>query len=183
MDNIQLIEVAKTLFEIDIKIMFQTVGGKWYECEYIPNTEPIKLNSVYGIAIDGSIEFDFKTGKREDTILKTFVTQFINKYECKRMVIKDGEFHYPDKKEVIAKLKDSNRVNKYFFYTTLYGIGYFCFFMGEKTFNETNNKLSKYLVNKGIAFNNEFSDAAWVYRFVINKDVEKHNQLLKEFKF
>ena len=83
--------------------------------------------------------------------------------------------------EIIAKLKNSNRVSKYFFYTTLYGIGYFCIFMSKDTFDKTNKNLADYLKSKNIEFKNEFSDAGWVYRFVINKDVEIHNTLLDEF--
>jgi hypothetical protein len=189
MENIQLKQVAKSIFNKDIEIYIQTKHGKWYESKYEKNTESIKLNTVYGISVREmgfglySIDFDFKTGKSEDTILKTFVTQFINKYECKQLVIKDGKFCKPDKKEIIEKYKNSDRVNKFFFYTTLYGIGYFVFFMGKKAFESTNKKLSDYLFNKGIEFRNEFSDAGWVYRFVINKDITIHNKLLSEFDF
>lgn len=183
METIQLENFAKDLFNVNIKMLLQTIPGKWYESKYKEIDGQIELDTIYGISMDGSIDFDFKTGKKEDTILKTFVTQYINKYECKRMIIKDGKFCYPNKKDIIAKLKNSNRVNKYYFYTTLYGIGYFVFFMGETTFEDTNKKVSKYLRNKGIEFSNEFSDAGWVYRFVINKDIETHNKLLEEFTF
>jgi len=89
MQNRHLIEVAKTLFDVDIKIYLQTVSGKWYECKYELNKNDIQLDTVYGITVNGgnTIDFDFKTGKSNDTILKTFVTQFINKWECKQMIV------------------------------------------------------------------------------------------------
>ncbi len=181
MNNTQLINLTRDLFNVSIKIYLQTVPGKWYESKYELNTEPIELDSIYGVVVDnsGSIDFDFRTGKREDNILKSFINQFIVKYECKQMKIIDGEFCKQTKKEVIAKLKNSDRVSKYLFYTTLYGIGYFCIFMGQKNFNNTNNILAKYLQSKNIPFTNEFSEANWVYRFVINQDVKTHNKLLQ----
>lgn len=183
MKQYQLKQFAETVFNVKIEIMKQTKSGKWYECKYERTEEEIKTDTVYGIMVNDHnfIDFDFKTGKNEDTILKTFVTQFINKYESKQMVIKDGQICKPEKSEIIEKYRNSDRVNKFFFYTTLYGIGYFVFFMGRKAFENTNKKLSEYLESKGINFSNEFSDAGWVYRFVINKDVEIHNRLLEGF--
>ena len=42
-------------------------------------------------------------------------------------------------------------------------------------------KLAKYLESEGIKYYNEYSDAGWAYRFVINKDVNLHNDLLENF--
>jgi len=184
MEATQLINLTRDIFEVGIKIYLQTVPGKWWESEYEEAKEPIKTNSIYGICVDGStsIDYDFKTGKKEDNILKTFISQFISKYQCKQFIIKNNNFVYPTKKEVINSLKNSNRVSKYYFYTTLYGIGYFCIFMSTDKFNETNKLLSTYLKSKNILFTNEYSDANWVYRFVINKDVSIHNELLNNFK-
>ena len=146
--------------------------------------DTIETESIYGVSIDDCIYYDFKTGKRYDNILKTFVTQYINKYAVRESIwdAENGCFGHPDKKEVIKKLKNSDRVSKYYFYTTLYGIGYFCYFMSQKAHQETKKILSDYLNSKKINFDNEFSEAGWVYRFVINKDVTVHNELLDNFK-
>lgn len=178
MNATQLINISQELFNMPINILEQTKGGKWYECEYTKDFEEIKVNTVYGVAIDNTVEFDFKTGKNEDTIIKTFITQFISKYESKRLQVMDGEVRKLTVKEVKAKIKNNNRVSKYFFYTTLYGIGYFCLFNSAKSIADTHKLIGTYLDSNGIRFNAEFSDAGWVYRFVINKDVKIHNKLL-----
>jgi len=178
METTQLINFCRDMFGEDITIHLQTTPGKWYERKY-QRANGLILDTVYGIAIENTIEFDFKTGKNEDTILKTFCTQWINKFECRQLVIKDGKFCNQDKKEVIKRLQTSDRVEKFNFYTTLYGIGYFCYFTGQKSFEQTNKILGDYLKSKGIEFKNEFSEAGWVYRFLINKDVKIHNSLLE----
>jgi len=179
----QIKKVIRELFNVNIEIYLQTVPGKWYESKYELFNGKIQTNTIYGIMVDGntSIDYDFKSGKKEDNILKTFVTQYINKYECHQLVIKDGAFQKQNKKEVIAKLKNSDRVCKSFFYTTLYGIGYLCLFMSLNSMKTLNKGLSEYLKSKKIGYSNEFSDAGWVYRFVINQDVKIHNQLLTDF--
>ena len=53
--------------------------------------------------------------------------------------------------------------------------------MNDKTQKETNFLLKNYLDSLKISFKNEFSEAGWVYRFVINKDVKIHNNLLNNF--
>jgi hypothetical protein len=65
MENIQLKQIAKSIFNKDIEIYIQTKHGKWYESKYEKNTESIKLNTVYGIFREMgfglySIDFDLK---------------------------------------------------------------------------------------------------------------------------
>lgn len=149
---------------------------------YKNNFSEIEPEQKYGVYFDGLIVYDFKTGKTEDNFYKSFVTQFINKCAIKQQQFIDGEIRTPSKDEVVYRLKSrSNKVKKYYFYTTLYGIGYFCFFMQKDVFEDTNNKVGKYLKSKGIKFTNEFSEAGWVYRFVIKESQEKHNDLLENF--
>jgi hypothetical protein len=183
MNKIQLQNFANSLDGENIKFHLQTTGGEWYEQKYTNVFDNIELNTSYGVCVDGStIDFIFKVGKKYDNILKTFVTQYINKYKVKNTyILVDGKVTNPKKIDVINKLKNSNRVAKYFFYTTLYGIGYFCYFMNDKTQKETNFLLKNYLDSLKISFKNEFSEAGWVYRFVINKDVKIHNNLLNNF--
>lgn len=147
---------------------------------YNGNIEPL---TKYGVFFDGRIVFDFVTGKNEDNFFKTFVTQYINKYQCKQMIFENGELIYPTKNQCIEKIKNADRVNKNYFYTTLYGIGVFCYFMRQSTLISYSNVLSKYLESNKITFKNEFSEAGWVYRFVIKKDVETHNEILTNFNF
>ena len=141
----------------------------------------LKPSTIYAICFDGIIQYTFKTTKKIDSFLKSFVNQHIKKYELKQYcILDDGTFGKPKKENVYKKFRDQNRVNKYFYYTTLYGIGMFAFFTSN--IKEANKELTKYLNDNNIKFYNEFSEAGWAYRFVINDDVKKHNELLKNFK-
>ena len=174
---------ANEIFECKIKIHKMTKDGKWYDKEYTADFTEMELNQKYGVVIDtdfNSIDFDFKTGKSEDGILKTFASQFISKYMTKRPELVDGQLVYPKAADVKRKLSNKNRVSKYQFYTTLYGIGYLCLFDSAQAMAESHKVVSEYLTSKGVSFTNEFSEARWVYRFVIGKDVETHNTLLSE---
>ena len=182
MKKTELINFANTITSMNISLHKQTKAGKWYECEYSKDFTDIELNTTYGVCINGnSIDFDFKTGKNEDTIYKTFITQFINKYEMKRVVLIDGEIRTKTKQECLQEFKNSNRINKYFFYTTLYGIGFFSYFMNNDLINDTVLSIGKYLKENNITFKNETSEAGWVTRLVIKKDIQIHNNLLENY--
>ena len=58
-----------------------------------------------------------------------------------------------------------------------------CLFDSDEAIADVRKKLGGYLKSKNIDFRNEFSDARWVYRFVINKDVCVHNKLLRELEY
>lgn len=177
-------EMIFNLFKNKVEIYLQTVGGKWYEQKY-EKTETIEPLKIYGIKINGGsyIDYCFNSPKKEDSILKSFLSQYVTKYETKQSELsKDGLLIKQSKESIYAKIKNSDRVENWVFYTTLYGIGTFCFFMSAKTLKGVHLKMAEYLKSKGIDFKNEFSDAGWVYRFVINKPVEIHNNLLSEFK-
>ena len=146
---------------------------------YFSSFDILEPSKKYGIEIEGNILYDFKTTKKIETFIKSFINQHIKKYELKQFIFKDGDFINPSKNDVIKKYKDQNRVNKYFYYTTLYGIGMFSFF--TRDIIKANLEMANYLQEKKISYYNEFSDAGWAYRFVINKDVKKHNELLKNF--
>jgi hypothetical protein len=147
----------------------------------LSKTEIIHTSTKYGIEIGDYIAFDFVTGKSEDNFFKTFVTQFISKYQVKQMIFENGELIYPTKKQCVEKLKNSDRVNKHYFYTTLYGIGIFCFFMHQSSLRSCSCVLDKYLKSINVNYQNEFSEAGWVYRFLIKQSIEKHNELLTNF--
>ena len=142
----------------------------------------LEPSKKYGIYFDNQIQFDFKTTKKVETFFKSFINQHIRKYEMKqpsfKMINGKVEYVYPKKEDVIKKYT-SDRVTKYHYYTTLYGIGMFAFF--TKDIVKATLKLAKYLESKGIKYSNEYSDAGWAYRFVIDKKIEEHNELLNEF--
>ena len=184
MKKTQLQRFAIDLMQKNVEIYIKDLTIPEWQPQYNVATKDIECNTIYGICIDGYIEYDFKTGKRYDNILKTFVTQYINKYAVKQATGWNTEicgFEYPNKKDVVNKLKNNNRISKYYFYTTLYGIGYFCYFMSKKAHESSKKMLSDYLNSNKITFENEFSEAGWVYRFLINKDVKIHNELLENF--
>ena len=186
MTKSDLINFAGDFFGCKIGIRKMVQDGRWYEQEYTSEFTDIELDQKYGVIIDSkynTIDFDFKTGKKEDSILKTFITQFISKWLAKQPELIDGEVVYPKVSDVKKRLSNNNRVSKYQFYTTLYGIGYMCLFDSDEAIADVRKKLGGYLKSKNIDFRNEFSDARWVYRFVINKDVCVHNKLLKELEY
>jgi hypothetical protein len=85
--------------------------------------------------------------------------------------------------QIKENLNDSNIENilcKYGFYNTIYGVGIFVLFGGKYEINAI-NKFSDYLKNINIPFKNEYSNAKWVYRFVINIDKDIHAGILNNF--
>jgi len=141
----------------------------------------IEEDTIYGVSLNfWNIEFDIKVGKIE-SLLKTFITQFSSKY--KSIVIVDGEFKNETKEEIRKNIieKNQNRVSDGLFYTTLYGIGFWAIFCRKADYKDLSG-LSEYLKSKGVPFRNEWSEACWSFRFVINGSVEFHNELLTNFK-
>ena len=153
---------------------------KWAIYSPLSDNAVLEPSTKYGICIKDELLYDFKTTKKIDTFLKSFVNQHINKYEVKQVKSYcENGFVYFKKEEIIRKYTDTNRVSKYFFYTTLYGIGMFAIF--TRDIKSATSVLAEYLKSKNIQYSNEYSDAGWVYRFVINKDVDTHNKLLEGF--
>ena len=174
---------AKEFTGLRIEIYKPQDLTKWAIYRRLSDNAILEPSTKYGICIQNELLYDFKTTKKIDTFLKSFVNQHINKYEMNQgtyeLINGCAEFVTPKKEDVIKKYTNQNRVNKFFFYTTLYGIGMFAFF--TKNVKEVTSPLAEYLKTKNISYNNEYSDAGWVYRFVINKDVDKHNKLLEGF--
>lgn len=177
MNKFNIIDITKNMFDENINLHLQTVPGKWYEQKFTSDFTEIEQNKVYGVSFDGSILFDFKTGVNEDMFLKSFINQFTTKWLMKNPFLPKGT----TKNEVLEKYKNSERVDKWLFYTTLYGIGCFSLFLGSNALGNIEKQMSEYLKSKNIDYYNEFSDARWVYRFCIKKDVETHNELLRNF--
>ena len=156
---------------------------KWAIYSPLSNNAVLEPSTKYGICIKNELLYDFKTTKKVDTFLKSFVNQHINKYEMKQgtyeIINGFAEFVTPKKEDILKKYTNQNRVSKYFFYTTLYGIGMFAIF--TRDIKSATSVLAEYLKSKNIQYSNEYSDAGWAYRFVINKDVDTHNKLLEGF--
>lgn len=58
-------------------------------------------------------------------------------------------------------------------YPTSYGIGIFCMFSKKGDVS----KVESFLDSNSIEYRNEYSDAYWVYRFVISKNAQNINRL------
>lgn len=183
MKVINLIQYTSDIFNTNINLWIYNSDAGNYNLLGV-NTE-IQFNTIYGVSIDDDhyIDFDFKSSTKIDTLLKTFSTQFINKYLCKQFIFDNDKMRYKTKKEVMSELEltSSNRVYKSCYYTTLYGIGFYCLLMSSKAYNLTIDAMAVYLKDNGIEYTNELSDQGWVCRFVIDKDVKKHNDLLRCF--
>lgn len=172
--------IIKSVFNIDISILEleNQSAKKWYDKKY-KYVETLKENTIYGVYIksdyNGMIEFDFKVGKIEN-VIKKFITTFSSKYKTTQFI--NGELVNLSKIQIYDKLKNYNkdRVFKEMFYTTLYGIGVFVLFG-----NPNIEAMTTYLKNNKVEYKTEYSEAGWVYRFVINKDISYHNELLSNF--
>lgn len=178
----QLEEFATQIHEDEVNIWVQTKAGKWYEKQYSSVFTEIKTDTVYGISFgDSEICYDFKAGKNIDNIMKSFVNQYISKYASKQMRwdSENSGFTKVTKEQALNKLKNQDRVTKSFFYTTLYGIGCISFIVSATAFKTINKLMHDYLTKNNISYTNEYSEAGWVYRFVINKSIEEHNEILK----
>lgn len=55
------------------------------------------------------------------------------------------------------------------FYATSYGVGFDTLMMSHEGVMKATDDLKQWLKDKGIEFTNEYSDAAWVYRFRIGR--------------
>jgi len=181
MKAIEFENLAKEVTKLNIQIFEPENANDKYSL-YHKFNGTLEPSTIYGISIDGNIMYNFKTTKKIETFFKSFINQHIRKYEMKQISFEmvDGivQYVYP-KKEAIIKKYTSDRVSKYHYYTTLYGIGMFAYF--TKDIAKATVKLAKYLESKGVKYSNEYSDAGWAYRFVINNKVENHNELLENF--
>ena len=180
--------------------------------QFIINADVIELQNEYYIykilpISKREVGFKFVTPKKEETLIKSFITQFTNKYfepapiaysgrygsNWAGMTEKDKEFAYLhhrsnmySKKDLLNQIKENANkketeyvFSKYGFYHTHYGIGLFVLFgLNNKT---AVVKMTSFLDRKEIPYSNEFSDARWVYRFVININKDVHKNLLNIF--
>lgn len=170
--------------EISLVLLIDQNAKKWYDKKYTKEFIYIEENTKYGVKYKNQfgVVFGFKSGKI-DNLLKSFITNFANKH---KHLVKDenGNIDYKvDKTKTMKDImeKNQNRISKGLFYTTIYGIGFWSIFC-TKHDAETTKVLADYLKKQGVKYRNEWSNAAWVYRFIINKSIETHNNLLDNFK-
>ena len=175
----EVLSNSKIQKQVTILRLINQSAKKWYDKSYEP-CDILEVGIIYGVVIDGVVEFDFKVGSI-DSLFKSFLRRFSN--SVKIVNLNSEFFDYYTKDEVLDKiiLSNKDRVYRGCFYTTLYGIGFWSIFSSREN-KEVAVQLHEYLKTKGIKYTNEFSDAGWVYRFVIKQGVEMHNALLNNFK-
>ena len=79
------------------------------------------------------------------------------------------ESSYKNLAEVFKKLVASCSSR---FYVTSYGIGFDTFMLSHEQVLAATKQLEDYLTSHNISFDNEYSDAYWVYRFKIGKSCD-----------
>lgn len=178
MDKAQFNDLLNQITGEKLDIQLLTKDGKWYEKEY-SKTDTISENSTYGIIIDHVIWFDLKLGKSE-SFIKTFITQYVNKYLSKRYDNEGGELGKDKAYQLLEQRIGTLRLGFKTLYSTNYGIGQWVLMNSKKNIDETKSELSTFLKSKGIKFENEYSDAHWVYRYKFLGSFLDHNELIKE---
>ena len=154
----------------------------------------IELETEYNVFLDNEFNFTFKTPKKIDALLSSFINQYCSKakiveqkyldlFKFKRLNMY-MKHHCKNKFSLMNDIKENfnktdfiNQYCKYGFYCTDYGIGIFVQFLTDKTFN----LLENFLTNKNIPFSLEYSDKEFVLRFKIKVDKSFHNSILTEF--
>lgn len=153
------------------------------------------------------VRFIWKTPKSADNFLRSFITAYTSKYRepnPNSNYYKDKWHKYSDtdierayftslghmmysKQELMQQIEENfhnksitENLIRYGFYNTEYGIGIFIVF-NTVWVDKSVEKMKEYLDSKGIPYRNEFSDARWVYRFVLNLDKNKHGRILNDF--
>jgi hypothetical protein len=180
------------------------------QLEEIPLDSKISIRRPYGRrGFETVYSFDWKTPKKEDSILRSFITAFCSRYKepdpetyGNRWATYAEAWHSPEthwgcspwhhhpthqtskeklKSQVIANFSkfDSNSA-RLGFYETNYGIGIFTVYGGAWV-EESLSSMSEYLSRQGIPYRNELSDAGWVTRFIIGLDKPAHSNILGKY--
>lgn len=157
------------------------------------------------------VGFMYKTPKNEENLIRSFMNQFCKKYRepdpsnydgtyygstsWENMTEQNREFCYMhhssnmySDERLLEQIKENlnnssieETLCRYGFYETNYGIGIFVLFSGRYELNAI-EKMAAYLKAKNIPFHNEYSNARWVFRFVLNISKEIHASLLNSFR-
>jgi len=181
------------------------------QLEEIPLDSKISIRRPYGTrGVETVHSFYWETPKKEDSILRSFITDFCSKYkepdpetyENNTWATYAEAWHSPEthwncspwhhhpshqtskeklKSQIIAKFsKFDSNSAKIGFYETNYGIGIFTIYGGEWV-EKSISSMSNHLASLGIPYRNEISDAGWVTRFVIGLDKPAHSKILGKY--
>lgn len=110
------------------------------------------------------IQFVIKNLTKYGEVTKEFIENKINR-ELKKYNSPYGDFA-----KQMKHLLDKTEISAWSIYPTTYGIGIWTFYNYHA--KENAQFVEKLLKEKHIEFYNEWSDAAWVYRFKISKEKE-----------
>jgi len=155
----------------------------------------IELEKEYNVFLDNEFNFTFKTPKKIDSLLSSFINQYCNKAKIVEQKYLDMfkfkrlnmymRHHCKTKFSLMNDIKENFNTTdfireycKYGFYSTEYGIGIFVQFLTDKSFT----LMEKFLTNKNIPFVLEYSEKEFVLRFKIKLNRDIHFMLLNEFK-
>ena len=119
---------------------------------------------IYGFVNDKPFSKRIKAPKKEITI--NYLLQRLEK-------LLSTESSYCNLSSVFNKLIPNS-----FFYPTSYGFGMDCFRINPKN-SEMVKTVCSFLDKHKIVYYNEYSDAMWVYRFVISKSKENIEKIQK----
>lgn len=142
---------------------YELEAKKWADERYMKDVNDWYNADILYIEYDGRIIV-----KKENVKSKLITTDYILKLVEKDKKLYNGVYgNFAIKMQNLLKREGFNcDVNVY---PTTYGIGVWVFWWSA---NGWIDKVRKILDSKGIEYYNEYSDAAWVYRFKISKRKE-----------
>lgn len=161
------------------------VSKMWYDTT-LEEVGELDVETDYTVFFGDTQKYTFKTGKSVDTFVKSFISQYLSKAVIYNICITEDvrPLTKEEKRGLISRNVNNpdnlNRIMQYGYYSTLYGIGMFVFFMSFDTFSKVQGIMNEYLRSREVSYSNQVSDAGWVYRWVINSDKVYHTLLLNE---
>lgn len=128
-------------------------------------------------------EFSARTPKKEITVtwLLNQIQADYMKYQKRTAEMFGKPFDKTKAKENVIKVFKT-KLGYGWFYVTEYGIGMERLFLPVEFEAQLRQQMSDFLKSQNVKFQNEYSEAHWVLRFLISKDYKFHNQLLEKFK-
>jgi hypothetical protein len=203
--------MKKENFEKLIRVMTgRPLEIKTQDVELQTETEYCVIRKIEGS--DRDTRFYWKTPKKQDNLMRSFITCFTSKYTEPNPANYGPSTIYTDRK-TWAEMSDKERafaychhrnnmfskqallgqieanfntpemgaaMIKYGFYLTDYGTGIYVLY-GGKYVETAVVKMMDFLKAESIPYRNEFSDAKWVLRFVLNISRPIHDKILTKF--
>lgn len=175
-------ETLSVLFgdKIELLELKDQTAKKWYEKSYVkPVNQTFTPNLIYGVLMDGSIEFDFSV-KNMDNLFKSFFNNYITKYKMKKLNFDTGEnYTRSEAQQSITSNFLNVRLSKGIMYSTDYGIGVWYIYMPPVWIANNCIAIEKRLSELNINYYNEFSDARWVFRYKFDGNHMDHNLIIE----